>query len=69
MEMKTTTFDEILDTVMLWPLDQQEMLVEILHRRHIASRRQEIAHDAQASIALFRSGQLTPQPIMTFCWN
>lgn len=34
----------------------------ILHRRQIDERRQEIADEAQKSLALFRTGKLKPQP-------
>jgi len=54
-------FDQVLDTVMQLPLEQQEMLLEIIHKRHIENRRREIAEDAQKTIAAFQSGQLKPQ--------
>jgi hypothetical protein len=59
--MNEITLDEALDTVMQLPLEQQEMLLEIIHGRHIENRRLEMARDAQASIAAFRAGQLKPQ--------
>jgi hypothetical protein len=59
--MNTVTLDQAVDTAMQLPPEQREMLVEILYRRKIEARRQEIATDAQASIAEFRSGQLKTQ--------
>lgn len=57
-----TTLDQVLDTVMQLPLEQQEMLIQILYRRHIESRRAKIAEDAQEAIAAFHAGKLKPQP-------
>lgn len=61
--MNTVTLDQALDTIMQLPLEQQEMLIEIWYRRRIEVRRQEIAQDAQASIAAFRANQYAPQPV------
>ncbi|MFN8469404.1 MAG: hypothetical protein U0X20_27865 [Caldilineaceae bacterium] len=59
--MSTATLDEALDVVMQLPTEQQEMLLEILRRRQVESRRQEIATDAQASLAEYRAGRLSAQ--------
>lgn len=59
--MSEITLDTALDTVMELPLEQQEMLIDIVRKRHIEHRRQEIAQDAQESLASFRAGQLKPQ--------
>lgn len=61
--MSSVTLDEALDTIMQLPREQQEMLMEIWYRRRIEARRQEIARDAQDSLAAFRAGQYTPQPV------
>lgn len=58
-----TTLDYALDTVMQLPVEQQEMLVEIVRKRHIERRREAIAREAQASIAAFHVGKLQPQPV------
>ncbi len=60
--MNTITLDQVLDTVMQLPFEQQEMLIDIIRSRHIESRRQEIAKDAQKSISAFHTGQLKAQP-------
>jgi hypothetical protein len=55
------TLDQALDTAMQLPLDQQEMLIQILHNRRIESQREQIAQDAKISIADFHAGQLKSQ--------
>jgi hypothetical protein len=55
------TLDQALDTAMQLPLDQQEMLIQILHNRRIESRREEIVQDAKTSISAFHAGQLKSQ--------
>ncbi|MGC9395535.1 MAG: hypothetical protein ACP5J4_11840 [Anaerolineae bacterium] len=57
----TVVFEQVVDTVMELPLEQQEMLKELITKWHIEARRSEIAHDAQESLALYRAGQLKPQ--------
>ncbi|MUG93947.1 hypothetical protein F7734_16695 [Scytonema sp. UIC 10036] len=56
-----SNLDRVLDAAMELPLEQQEMLVEILTNRIIESRRDEIASDAAASIAEFRAGRFKVQ--------
>ncbi|WYL93001.2 MAG: hypothetical protein HEQ35_03255 [Gloeotrichia echinulata IR180] len=53
-----SNLDKVLDAAMELPLEQQEMLVQILTNRIIESRRDEIAADAAASIAQFQAGKL-----------
>ncbi|NET56230.1 MAG: hypothetical protein F6K47_08640 [Symploca sp. SIO2E6] len=53
--------DQVLDAVMELPLEQQEMLVQILKNRIIANRRDEIASDAKTSLAEFQASQLKLQ--------
>jgi hypothetical protein len=55
------TLDQALDAAMQLTPDQQEMLIQLLHNRRIESQREEIAQNAQLSIAAFHSGQLKPQ--------
>lgn len=61
--MNPITLDEAIDTVMQLSFEQQEMLLDIIRRRHIEDRRREMARDAQESIAAFHAGQLKPQPV------
>lgn len=57
------TLDQAIDTVMQLPLEQQDMLIEIIRNRRIEQRREEIASDARQAIEAFQSGQLKPQPV------
>ncbi len=54
-------FEQIVDTVMELPFEQQEMLKELIIKWHIEARRSDIAREAQNSLALYRSGQLPSQ--------
>ncbi len=58
---RLSNLDKVLDAAMGLPLEQQEMLVQILKNRIIESRRDEIAKDAAASIAEFQVGRLKTQ--------
>jgi hypothetical protein len=52
------TFDELLDTIDQLPIDQQETLVEVIQRRLIDLRRQEIAKHASEAHTLYSTGKL-----------
>ncbi|MDJ0741896.1 MAG: hypothetical protein QNJ32_00895 [Xenococcaceae cyanobacterium MO_167.B27] len=56
-----TNLDKVLDEAMDLPLEQQEMLIQILQRPMIERRRDEIAQDAASSLAEFRAGKLKIQ--------
>ena len=55
------TLDHAIDTAMQLPLEQREMLLEILHSRHIEARREDMARDAEESLNAFRAGELKGQ--------
>ena len=55
--MNAVTLDQAINTAMKLPPDQQEMLIDILNKRRIEIRRQEIIIDANKSIVAFREGQ------------
>jgi hypothetical protein len=57
----TVTLDQAIETAMQLPPEQRAILLEVLRSRQIESRRQEIAEDAQESMAIFKSGHLKPQ--------
>jgi hypothetical protein len=54
------TFEQALDAVMELPFEQREMLVDIVRRRDVEQRRKQLAADAQAALAEYRSGSLKP---------
>lgn len=56
-----SNLDKVLDEAMNLTLEQQEMLVQILQRRMMEQRRDEIAKDAKLSIAEFKAGKLKVQ--------
>ncbi|MBW4667072.1 MAG: hypothetical protein KME60_06400 [Cyanomargarita calcarea GSE-NOS-MK-12-04C] len=56
-----SNLDKVLDAAMDLPLEQQEMLIQILKNRIVESRRDEIAIDAATSIAEFEAGRLKVQ--------
>lgn len=56
-----SNLDRVLDEAMNLPTEQQEMLIQILQRRVIEQRRDEIACDAKLSLAEFREGKLKIQ--------
>ncbi|AVH72314.1 hypothetical protein [Nostoc sp. 'Lobaria pulmonaria (5183) cyanobiont'] len=56
-----SNLDRVLDAAMELPLEQQEILVQILKNRIIESRRDEIASDAAVSIIEFQAGRLKIQ--------
>jgi hypothetical protein len=53
--------DQVLDQAMALPANQQEMLVQILQGRIVDRRREEMAQDAEKSLAEFRSGKTKSQ--------
>ena len=56
-----STLDQVLETALQLPYEQQEMLIKILQNHHHQSRRAEIAADAQQTLADFRAGNFRPQ--------
>ncbi len=55
-----TTIDSALDDIMKLDYTSREMLLEILQRRQIEARREEIAKTAKKSIKDYQSGKTTP---------
>jgi len=55
------TFDQVLETALQLPYEQQEMLIKILQNRHHESRRAEMAADAQQTLADFHAGKFRYQ--------
>jgi hypothetical protein len=57
------TLEEAILTVNQLPIEQKEMLLEIVKNQMIETRREEIAQDAKEAIAAFHRGELKPQSI------
>lgn len=55
------TFNQVLETALRLPYEQQEMLIKILQNRHRESRRVEIATDAKQTLADFHADKSRPQ--------
>jgi hypothetical protein len=55
------TLDQLIENAWQLPYEQQETLIRVLRNRQSESRRDEIAADAQQSLADFRAGKLRPQ--------
>lgn len=53
-------FDEVLEAVDKLSLEEQEALIEVLHRRIIEHRREELAKEIQQAQQEFRAGQCQP---------
>ena len=61
------SFNDVLETVAKMPLDDQEMLIDILNRRRIARWRTQLAKDIASARRQFRAGKCkvaTPEEIM-----
>ncbi len=52
------TFENVLEIVSKLPREQQEMLLEIVRKRMIETRRQEIMAECQEALAEYRMGKL-----------
>jgi hypothetical protein len=55
------TLNQLLESALQLPFEQQEILIKILQNRHHESRRAEIAEDAQKTLADFRVGNYQPR--------
>ena len=63
----TTTFVELLDAADRLSLDEQETLVEILQRRMVEHRREELAKEIQDAEQEYQAGRcrpVTPEELM-----
>ncbi len=52
------TFENALDIVSQLPREQQEMLIEIVRKRMIEDRRQEIMAECEEALIEYRTGKL-----------
>jgi hypothetical protein len=58
-----TTLDQALDTAMKLSHEQKQMLIEILWKRQIEERRDEMATNAREAIRAFHAGELKTETI------
>ena len=57
------TLEQALITVNQLPIEQREMLIEIIKNQMIESSREEIARNAKEAKEAFQRGELKPQPL------
>ena len=57
---KAPLFEEVLEDIETLSLEDQEILIEILHRRIVERRREEFAQDVQQARQEFQAGQCRP---------
>jgi len=57
---KPTSFGEVLEAADELPLDEQETLAEILHRRVVERRRKDLARDVLQARQEFERGDCWP---------
>jgi len=57
------TLEQALITVNQLPIEQREMLIEIIKNQIIESYREEIAQNAKEAREAFQRGELKPQPL------
>ncbi len=55
------TLEKAIEAAEELPTEQQDMLIEIMQKRRIERRRNEIFENAQISLTAFRRGELKPQ--------
>ena len=61
--MNVLTLDQVLTDAESLPLDEREMLEELLRKRRIEAWRVETATTAKSATAAFRAGKLKAQPV------
>ena len=64
---KSLHFGEVLESIEALSLEDQEILRDILHRRIIERRREELVHDVQQAQQEFQVGAcrlVTPEELM-----
>jgi hypothetical protein len=58
---KMMPFGEVLEAADKLPLEDQEELLEVLHRRIVERRREELAKDIDQAQREFQAGQCLPR--------
>lgn len=59
MNPATQSFQTVLESVEALSEEEQDMLFDLIHKRRIALRRQEIAQSAVDTMAAFKNGTAT----------
>jgi len=65
---RSASFADVLEAADQLPLDDQEMLADVLHRRVVAQRRRRLVakvREARAEYEAGRTREVTPEEIMT----
>ena len=57
---KVMPFGEVLEAVDKLSMEEQEMLIEVMHQRIIERRREELAQDVQDAQREFQAGNCPP---------
>lgn len=53
-----SSFQELIESVEALPLDDQEILMDIINRRIIEQRREELVADMEESLQAYRKGEV-----------
>ncbi len=53
-----SSFQELIETVEALPLDDREILVEIINKRIIEQRREELEDDMEESLEAYQKGEV-----------
>jgi hypothetical protein len=56
--INTITINDILETIQALPLDDQQMVADIIQKRLIEKRRKEIAVNAKDAFEKYKNGEL-----------
>lgn len=59
-------FQELIETIEALPLDDQELLIEIIHKRLIEQRRAELAAEVAEARDAYRRGDVRWDPVADF---
>jgi len=56
--MSKPSFQELIETVESLPIEDREMLVEIINKRIVEQRREELVADMEASLEAYKRGEV-----------
>jgi hypothetical protein len=57
--LKSSSFEQVIETVEALPLDEQQMLIDIIHHRLVEARRGEIAQNAADTLRAIRERRVS----------